>query len=54
MFWRFVGYRPVAGGRNDEAHGTCGIAAEFPSDPYEYVNKSLWVFDPATGEKIKK
>lgn len=25
MAWRFTGYKPVAGGTNDEAHGRCGM-----------------------------
>lgn len=29
MWWRFTGYREVPSG-NDEAHGTCGAAADIP------------------------
>lgn len=25
MAWQFTGYKPVAGGTNDEAHGRCGM-----------------------------
>ena len=25
MAWRFTGYKPVAGGTNDEAHGRCDL-----------------------------
>lgn len=32
MWWRFTGYREVPGG-NDEAHGTCGAAPDYPAPP---------------------
>lgn len=30
MFWKFTGYRKVPNG-NDEAHGTCGAAPDYPN-----------------------
>ena len=36
MFWKFTGYRPVPSG-NDEAHGTCGAAPQFPPEGRELL-----------------
>jgi hypothetical protein len=47
MFWKFTGYRQVPSSvrGQDEAHGTCGIAADYPLT-------GLWKFDPHSGEPL--